>query len=575
MASQKRHSKVTWKTALGASTKPKRLKLVEDKDGFFNCPVVDCENASFKSKRGCRKHVCLHHGWYFFFDEKPDAKAVLPSEQVKTFVKPIKDRSDTTKMPTFDESCSLRKTFKYWLSSPVGGSKGISQAEQIVSRVMKFLMFCCEDHEPTWNIPNSVTDYCIGSVTLISDFVDYLINIWGVGNPGVIGYLNSISHLMDHRKIVGLVNEKPQTLIASEVFLHRMKKSLNRKMRASWMTLLSVDHFKEHGCWATLEEMQQVIPFHGERFAQLVLMASNKDSVVPSHELSFATSFIVAVLFLMVKAARPMSYQFLTVKMISTIKNDGIIDQCTFKTQEKYGFDSLIFDKPVINIVNGYIECIRPRLNPACDFLLVTRTGKQLTRICDVFGRLVFQAIGKYINPTRYRQIVETTSAERLNTDEQATVSLDQKHTSNVAKIHYQKLESQKIAKNAKELIAKLSDNSKALQTLQNIPKVPCVTSCSENSVIDFESSESFQETGNSLTTTNLSIDQNTEVTGPQRPKRAPKVPFSAMEDNFLKNGIEKYGPKWTMILNDSAFLFHSTRKTATLLTRAKTCKFI
>ena len=110
----------------------------------------------------------------------------------------------------------------------------------------------------------------------------------------------------------------------------------------------------------------------------------------------------------------------------------------------------------MIKIVNGYIECVRPRLKPTCDFLLVTRTGKQLTRICDVFGRLVYQAIGKYINPTRYTENVETTSAERLSTDEQPTVSLEEKHTSHVAKIHYQKLQSQTIAKNAKELIANI-----------------------------------------------------------------------------------------------------------------------
>eukprot|EP00111_Clytia_hemisphaerica_P005816 TCONS_00016828-protein len=293
-------------------------------------------------------------------------------------------------------------------------------------------------------------------------------------------------------------------------------------------------------------------------------MANNKESFIPSHELSFATSFIIAVLFLMVKAARPMSYQFLTVKMISAIGSDGIIDQCTFKTQEKYGFDSLIFDRTVIDIVNGYIECVRPRLNPLCDFLLITRNGKQLTRICDVFGRLVYQAIGKYINPTRYRQIIETASAEKLTSEEQATISLDQKHTSHVAKIHYQKLQSQKIAKSAKELIAKLTNNSAGLETLHNISKSPSTLIPQKDTITDFVMEN--QELQHSSTSS--PNQQSSEQKKPGQNKRAPKVPFSAMEDNFLKAGLQKHGPKWTIILNDPAFLFHSTRKTATLLTR-------
>ena len=39
---------------------------------------------------------------------------------------------------------------------------------------------------------------------------------------------------------------------------------------------------------------------------------------------------------------------------------------------------------------------------------------------------LVHEAIGKYIHPTRYRQIVETASAERLTREEQKTISEDQ-----------------------------------------------------------------------------------------------------------------------------------------------------
>ena len=68
---KKNLSKKVWKNATGASAKPKRLHLVPDKDGFFNCPVEACDHDSFFTRRGCRKHVFQRHGWYYFFDEKP------------------------------------------------------------------------------------------------------------------------------------------------------------------------------------------------------------------------------------------------------------------------------------------------------------------------------------------------------------------------------------------------------------------------------------------------------------------------------------------------------------------------
>ena len=52
--------------------------------------------------------------------------------------------------------------------------------------------------------------------------------------------------------------------------------------------------------------------------------------------------------------------------------------------------------------------------------------------------------------------IIETESAEHLTIEEQNIISLDQKHSSHVAKIHYQKRESQNLAKEANSCIQKL-----------------------------------------------------------------------------------------------------------------------
>ena len=51
---------------------------------------------------------------------------------------------------------------------------------------------------------------------------------------------------------------------------------------------------------------------------------------------------------------------------------------------------------------------------------------------------------------------------------------------------------------------------------------------------------------------------------------RTKKVPFSDIEDIFIKRGISKHGNgQWTRILHDKGFKFHPSRKNSTLAVRA------
>ena len=114
-------------------------------------------------------------------------------------------------------------------------------------------------------------------------------------------------------------------------------------MKSDWREVLSVDYRNSINCWAKLAELQKVIPYHSEKHKQIILNASSPFTSIAPHDLSFATSFVVAVLFLMVKVSRPMIYLFLTVQMVESIGENGIINQTIFKTKEKYGFDINIF----------------------------------------------------------------------------------------------------------------------------------------------------------------------------------------------------------------------------------------
>ena len=526
--------KHVWKNAYGAAKKPRRLHLVPDPDGLFICPVVNCDSNSYRSRRGCRKHVVQKHGWYFYFDSKPSVETVLPEQCTKTRQMQRTKRSNTKEIPMFLRTCSLHKTFKMWLTSPGGGSKSNVQAEQTSCRVLKYLMFCCQDVNDDWEVPEQVVDYCVGSITLISDFITYLQDEWKVGYAGVIGYINSISHVLDFRRVSSTIDSNISVFIAAEIYMDRVKKCLSKKMRSEWNLLLSVEYLSKINCWATLEDLQKVIPFHGDKFTQILLSSSVEASNIPSHDLTFCTSYIVAVLFLMVKASRPMTYQYLTIGMIANIGEDGTIDQTVFKTKEKYGFDSLLFSKQTLDIINGYIKCIRKRLNPQCEYLLISRNGNQLSRLGDIFGRIVFQAIGMYINPTRYRQIIETESAQSLSLDEQNAISEDQKHTSLVAKVHYKKLHSRTVTEKAKKCMDKLRDNGSSLRTIQKI-----------NESLSLAPSEREEPDFNVASSSTSQIGEKDVKTM----SRQKKVAFSEIEDNFLREGIKKYGGKWKSIL--------------------------
>ena len=105
-----------------------------------------------------------------------------------------------------------------------------------------------------------------------------------------------------------------------------------------------------------------------------------------------------------------------------------------------------------------FINYIRPRLNPVCSYLLICRNGKQISKLINIFGRIVYEAIGKYVNLAHYRHMIEAELIEKLDTSEQADLSQDQKRNSTVGKIHYQKRKSEDIAARAKKAKDKLQD---------------------------------------------------------------------------------------------------------------------
>ena len=74
---------------------------------------------------------------------------------------------------------------------------------------------------------------------------------------------------------------------------------------------LDLDSLIAVNSWATLEEMDQVIPFHLDRFKDVVRKSKAfPTDDVPFHDLTFASRFVASFLFIKVKGARPMTFQY-------------------------------------------------------------------------------------------------------------------------------------------------------------------------------------------------------------------------------------------------------------------------
>ena len=213
-----------------------------------------------------------------------------------------------------------------------------------------------------------------------------------------------------------------------------------------------------------------------------------------------------------------------------------------------------------MQVLNGYISYVRPLLKPRCDFVLVNRNGGQHGKLGEIMSKLVFDAIGKYIHPTRYRQIVETQSLNQLTSEEQRILSEDQKHTSAVAKVHYQKQRSREVALKGHECLQKLQ-GAKGSEVDEDVhARLGDSTSDAEPSVQRVQNISSSPEK-DALPKRILRSQRNLRHV----------LKFTKEEDDFLRKGITKHGfGQWTAILRDSDFKFQEGRRADSLKKRAE-----
>ena len=605
---------VNWKAFDGSARQKKMLRLRPNESGKYMCIIEGCLHTGFKSNRGLRKHIDTRHPWYYYFDKEPVVKREMIEREEGKLKQP------TNSIAAFSITDGLGKQFLDWLMTPLGAGKTHREATQAAKRAMKFLMAVLGDSENGSNATDDLVDCCLGSPSVVIKFMETVTKDWSLSSSAALNYLKAMSDLLDFRKANGVSDAVLRSFTVTEVYIRRGKENLRKRKSLEYGRNLDLETLIARDSWADIDEMETVIPFHAPRFKEVVEKCSQKESSPTISELAFATRFVVTYLFLRVKCTRPMTFQHMTLNMVAKAKsNGGYIDQTEFKTSSKYTFDTLIINEEVQKVLDIYIDSVRPHLNPSCDYVLLTSGGKQYTSFATAMTLLVKEAIGKYINPTRYRQIVETESAIRLTNDEQSVISKDQKHSSAVAERSYKKRLSRDIATKGKQCMEKMLGDKRTESTAQFIEILDSIDANSQefddnllNKVgnilqgndknvrnLDFDTPGcSYTESPDVVITgstkakvTNLSKSSNTSSNLPTWPdgnqlikvkqevyaeKSAErKIKFTFEEDQNLYDGIKKYGKgRWSKILKDQSFSFHKCRTRDALRLRAESATF-
>ena len=205
-----------------------------------------------------------------------------------------------------------------------------------MSRAFKFLICCEQSGEDEQLLLSTVelVDYFLCSSKFLTDF-DHLETIWQMGMPGRLGYLTGIADLLDFQRFNLPSGPVFQNFSVTEVYIKRARLCLAKQIRSHWTTDLDIDSLESKRSWATLAELQTVIPYHSQCY-KTVLQDCKKKSAVTATYLTFATRFVAVFMFVKVKSCRPMTYQHLTVQMFENAKtNGGMVDQTIFKTAQK------------------------------------------------------------------------------------------------------------------------------------------------------------------------------------------------------------------------------------------------
>ena len=155
---------------------------------------------------------------------------------------------------------------------------------------------------------------------------------------------------------------------------------------------------------------------------------------------------------------------------------------------------------------------------------------------------------------------METASCRQLSSSAQSTISEDQKHSSVVARVHYQKQRSREVASKAHEYLERLHGKKGSELEIDVRSRLSGNSASSEDqngSKTDTSSNdegEMIAETPPERLSGVPRLGRESAFIATDFPARKKSMMFT-VEDNYLKAGIERHGyGQWKAILRDPEF---------------------
>ena len=134
----------------------------------------------------------------------------------------------------------------------------------------------------------------------------------GLSSSAAVNYLKCITELLDFRKASGVMGAVLRSFAVTAVYLRRGKDNLSKKKSMECSRNLGLETFIARDSWASVKEMEMVIPFHASNFKRICDKCVGNADRCSISELAFTTRFVATYLFLRVKCARPMTFQYIT-----------------------------------------------------------------------------------------------------------------------------------------------------------------------------------------------------------------------------------------------------------------------
>ena len=103
-----------------------------------------------------------------------------------------------------------------------------------------------------------------------------------IGHSGQLGYINALGDLIDNQKYQGVTPQVLQNFSVVEMLIRRARGCISKKMRTQWNSELDIDSLEKRGHWATIKDLQAVIPFHLDHYKKTLDCCCKHSSSVPS-----------------------------------------------------------------------------------------------------------------------------------------------------------------------------------------------------------------------------------------------------------------------------------------------------